>query len=185
MNGMTALQIAQANNHPEVVKVLLNHQRGNDQLINNEKDESIIMKKNEFYTELFTEMMRKGYYDPTASYANRNTEILTALSETGSVNGAFYFKLSSNMDAALAIIAENNYFQIMTKLSGQGAPKELLLEIINNAVNKMNMPVISVDEEGNFLFEYLVFTPCSVNSAISSIDWFNTAFSNFLEVLQQ
>ena len=185
MNGMTALQIAQANNHPEVVKVLLNHQRGNDQLINNEKDESIIMKKNEFYTELFTEMMHKGYYDPAASYANRNTKILTALSETGAVDGVFYFTLSTNIGAALAIIAENNYFQIMTKLSGQGVPKELLLEIINNAVNKMNMPVISVDEEGNFLFEYLVFTPCSVNSAISSIDWFNTAFSNFLEVLQQ
>ena len=184
-DGMTVFQLAQAYNHPDVVKVLLNHQGEKANLFNNEKDESIIMKKNEFYTELFTEMMRKGYYDPTASYANRNTEILTALSEAGSVNGAFYFKLSSNMDAALAIIDENNYFQIMTKLSGQGVPKELLLEIINNAVNKMNMPVISVDEEGNFLFEYLVFTPCSVNSAISSIDWFNTAFSNFLEVLQQ
>ena len=85
------------------------------------------------------------------------------------------------MRAVIAVNSKKDNFRIVSNMSGRGIPKNVLLEFINDVASEINIPVVSVDKNGHFLFEYLVFTPCSVEGAMANLNWFDSSFNKFLE----
>ena len=187
-NGATALMYAKAKNHLDIVELLTRAVNSSKAVepVHEIYSEENIMNTKEFYTQLFTAMLEKGYYDPDASYAENNTKILEQLSsDSQELNGAFYFQPRDGFTMVILIESENkSFFKIFSQWKADDLDMELKFRLVNKLLQTLNMPTTSLMDDGHIVFEFFVFMPVLLDGALESIEWFIGSTGQFIHLFK-